>query len=157
GKAAECLAHACRLAPSDAGLVHELVNTRMLAGDRDGAIADLGGALAAGAWPTSVRAALLRQRSDLARAAGHTAAALADLEEVGSLVGAEIVPELVALLEEHLDALARSPSADAEATRKTLARLVSILEETGDGDKLRALLERWTETRADDVFALRKL
>jgi tetratricopeptide (TPR) repeat protein len=154
-KAAACLAHARRLAPSDADLLQSLVSTLLLAGDRDGAAAELGNALETGTWPKKDKIALLRQRAELNRATRNTGAAVADLEAVFTLVGDEVRPELVALLEEHLQSLAGG--ADPQAESETFMRLASVVEQGADIERLRTILETWITTHPDDTAALRKL
>jgi tetratricopeptide (TPR) repeat protein len=154
-ESAACLSRARRLTPSDAPLLQALVETLLMAADRDGAMTELGRALETGAWSQADRVRLLRQRAEMYRSAQNTAAALADLEAVVALTGNEFRAELVALLEEHLQGLASIGDLAAEAA--TFARLVAVVEESQDVDKLRAILEAWTTTHQDDTGALRKL
>jgi tetratricopeptide (TPR) repeat protein len=155
GRAAACLAGACRLAPTDAGLIQEYIATLVLAGNRDAAIAEVSRALEVSSWPLDVKVALLRQRAELNRGAGALEATIVDLEAVFALVGAEVAPELVAVLEQRLQALEDAWEHDVE--RETFARLVAVLEKVGDLERLRTMLEHWTAGRPDDVAALRKL
>lgn len=155
GAAAEALRRARGFLPADRGLVRELTQALLAAGEAGEAIAEVSAALDASGGDTAARAELLRVRAELQARQGDDAAAVVDLDQALSLGDASALPALSAALEQQRSAAAGR--GDFEGERSATLRLVDILAQTGEADRSRELLAAWSERSPQDIAALRAL
>jgi tetratricopeptide (TPR) repeat protein len=152
--AADALSKALVYRPQDAGLLSELVASLSAAGDLNGAVAQVGGALERTTDGTA-RALLLRERAKLHTHLGDDHSAVTDLEEAYALSGGVAAADLAYGLD-----VARGRAADAgavDAERAFSMRLVQVLSENGDPARARDVLAAWVTRAPNDLEALRAL
>ncbi|HZO17270.1 MAG TPA: tetratricopeptide repeat protein, partial [Polyangiaceae bacterium] len=148
------LTQAFELVPDDHELCVELANTQSAAGNKDEALAILGGELERNTKEVA-RLTLLRARAALAREAGRLHAAYADLEQAFAMSSKEVAGELEGVLIDLIDeAVTRG---DDSAERQLTHRSVDVILAQGKREEASQLLGTWVQRAGDDIEALRRL
>ena len=151
--AARTLRRAAQLNPDDVGLVRELCDVLIEAGDPAQALAATGEILAA--TQGQARIGILRLRAELAAKGGDDAAAVTDLEEALGVGDKGASPELAAALSRVVTRAAEQGK-KAEARAATL-RLAEVVRAAGDHEQADQVLFRWIEAEPDDREVLLKM
>jgi len=155
GGAADVLARAVALVPTDGALLAELVGRRREAGASAAAVADVTTALE-GLDPDSPgRVGLLRLRAALAGEVGDEDVRIADLEEAYRIEPAKVVGELLGAHETRRAAAAAVGDLDEE--RDASYRLVALFDAEGERERARDVLAGWVDRDPRDRQALRRL
>jgi tetratricopeptide (TPR) repeat protein len=141
--------------PNDLGLLRELVSRLADAGDHKAAIHELNHVIDWQPMSDDVMLELLKTRAEYRTLIEDEAGAVGDLELAYKLVGAALVPELIAALESLRGSAARR--GDLGAERLATLRLVDILGAEGGAEQARMTLAAWVERSPDDVEALGRL
>jgi tetratricopeptide (TPR) repeat protein len=150
--AAAALLHRAReLAPSNEGLVSDLVSALLLAGNRAEALSTLGQTLE-GELASATRVNLLMWRADLRGQIDDTGGAVEDLEEAYLLDREQVAPNLMAGLERYRTACQATGQADGE--RAATLRLGELMVASGQIEPARDLVSRWIEREPRDRDAL---
>ncbi len=138
-----------------AALLQGHVEMLLQAGDLDGALAELSGALERAPEGDPNRADLFAARADLRSRAGDEQGALGDLESAFALAQGPHAAALVAELERVCATATRD--GDAGALRRLRLRQAHVLPFAGDADGARTILVELLQRDAKDVAALRAL
>jgi tetratricopeptide (TPR) repeat protein len=148
-EAAVALGRAAELMPDDLGLLVDLARCLGRAGQHQAAVEKVGGALARGPARVEDRVSLLRLRAELGLAA-DLEAAVADLEAAYQIAPAAVARDLAGALEQR-----RQTPAGA-TDQGLLLRLVDLLVDLRDDERVRALLGDYIARAPHDDRVLRK-
>ena len=154
GGAVQVLRHAATLS-SDLSVLSELVRSLEAAGEHAAAIEEVSGAIERHDNLDDTGVSLLVMRARLRIAVSQVEEAVDDLELAYPVAPVTVAPDLVDALVQ-LQSIA-AQLGDFEVQRATALRLVTVLNEAGEGGQAREVLAQWIEASPTDAHALEML